>query len=350
VSANLGRGAAPLRPRAWLRTTAQKRAALFVAGAGIIGAAVWVGAGVTPQKRTEPPEDAGSKMIAQVVPPPPLSAEPPPIKSVAAAAPMLPPLVPPPPSISTVVPHGGSQAPAPLESFFARGPAGEHVAPSDPSGEGSTGGPTRVAFKAAALPGAKAGPAIDLTYMMMPQFIGCALENAIDSTLPGPIICHAVRDVLSPRGVVLMRAGTTITGEYKNNLRQGQNRIFAMSATAYTPEGIPVPLDGPMADGLRRAGISGQVDNHYLERFGAGVLMMLTEGGFGLGQAALSQNSAYLNIGSGYGAEDVATQILQSQINIPPTISAPPGAIVTIITRYPIDFSDALHVKPREEP
>lgn len=261
--------------------------------------------------------------------------------------PLPPPLVPPPPQLSAVAPHL-EQPPAPLESFFARGPADAQRVASDPPAEGSAGGTTRVAFKAATLPGAKAGPAIDLTYAMMPQFIGCALDNAVDSTLPGPLLCHTVRDVLSPRGVVLMRAGTTIIGEYKNSLRQGQGRLLAASATAYTPEGIPVPLDGPMADGLGRAGISGQVDNHLMERFGAGVLLMLTEGGFGLGQAALSQGgNTYLNIGNG-GAQDVASQVLQQQINIPPTISAPPGAIVTIITTHPIDFSDAMHLRTRD--
>jgi type IV secretion system protein VirB10 len=183
----------------------------------------------------------------------------------------------------------------------------------------------------------------------MPQIIPCALDTAIDSSLAGPIMCHITQDVLSPRGVVLMARGTAVTGEYKNEVKTGQARLFTMAATAITPEGIPVPLDSPMADGLGRAGTTGEVDNHYFERFGAGILLSIGEGAMGLAQAVLQKGgNSYFSINSGgSGVSDIATEILRKQIDIPPTIVVPPGSLVAIVVRYPIDFRDALKVSLR---
>jgi len=54
-----------------------------------------------------------------------------------------------------------------------------------------------------------------------------------------------------------------------------------------------------------------------------------------------------LNLNSGGGVEQIAGQILQSQINIPPTIYVPPGAIVSLLIDHPIDFSDAIKATTR---
>jgi type IV secretion system protein VirB10 len=94
-----------------------------------------------------------------------------------------------------------------------------------------------------------------------------------------------------------------------------------------------------MADGLGRTGLDGNVDNHYLQRFGGAVLLSLVDGGLSLGQAALSKgNNTYLSIQSG-DTSGLAEEILRNTINIPPTITVPQGKDVTIWVRYPIDFS-----------
>ena len=99
----------------------------------------------------------------------------------------------------------------------------------------------------------------------------CA-EHGDGFTIAGAITCHTTQDILSPDHVLLMAAGTQITGTYKNDIRQGQSRLFAFAGYAITKEGIPVPLDSQVADGLGRSGIEGNVDNHFFERFGAGIL------------------------------------------------------------------------------
>lgn len=212
---------------------------------------------------------------------------------------------------------------------------------------------THVAFAPTTMAGGKAGPAMRLTYVMMPQTIPCALDTAMDSTLAGPILCHTTQDVLSPAHITLLPVGTIVVGSYKNDVRNGQHRLFALTGNAITADGIPVPLNSPVADGLGRAGIEGDVDNHYVERFGAAVALTAAQAAITLGQAALTsgnQSNTNFNFsggGSG-GVETLATEILRQQGTIPPTISVPPGAIVSVVIDHPIDFSEALHVETRQ--
>jgi type IV secretion system protein VirB10 len=147
-----------------------------------------------------------------------------------------------------------------------------------------------------------------------------------------------------------MAAGTSVVGSYRGGeVKTGQTRMLALSASALTREGIPVPLDYGLTDGLGRTGLTGDVDNHYPERFGAALLLTAADAAVSIAQSALSSaNSQTLNIGGsisgGNGIASIAQEMLRSQINIPPTIPVPPGTIVSILVDHPVDFSDALKV------
>lgn len=328
--------------------------ALFGVGtAALVGFVFWH----SPQKKAE---DDGVKMhqagIGQTVAfTLPEIHQPPPVTPKPAAIVAPPP--PPPPQMWGNVSNMLPATPAKEETHHRMLSYGGAMPVSAPNagggqaaGASASGGETKVAFKGATIPGGKAGLLADRSLMMMPGLIHCTLESAIDSTLPGPIMCHTSQDVLSPTGVTLMERGTTIMGEYKNDAHQGQERLFAMAATAYTPKGVVVPLDGPMADGLGRAGMSADtVDNHNLQRFGGAVMLSLVSGAIGTGQAALSHGSGntYLNFNSG-GLQEASTEALRNSINIPPTITKNQGEDVTIWIRYPISFADVYRLEPRQ--
>lgn len=227
--------------------------------------------------------------------------------------------------------------------------------PADPKAtaekhEASQTGPgTRVAFKPTEIPGGRAGKAMRLDYVMLPQSIECALDTAMDSTFAGFVRCHTTHDVESPSHVTLMPAGTLISGAYKNEVRTGQTRIYAFAANAFTPEGIPVPLDSSLGDGYGRTGVGGEVDNHYVERFGAALALTGFQSAIGIAEAALSKGgNSYFSFNSGGGVQDLATEILHQQGNIPPTITVPPGTIVSVIVDHPVSFEDAIKVTTRE--
>jgi type IV secretion system protein VirB10 len=231
--------------------------------------------------------------------------------------------------LSYVVPHSDGPKPA--------------AAPPSPR-EGGDPPQTGLAFQASSLPGVKASPAIDDTYQLMPGLLPCVLDTAIESDLPGPLLCHLPGPVYSPKGVLLMEARTQVIGRYESMGKNGGSRLLAVSTYAHTPNGIWVPLAGnPMADDLGRTGFDGAVDNHYLERFGGAVILSLTESGLGIVQAAVSKGgNTYISTDS---ANNLAEQILQSQVNTAPTFSKHQGETIAIWLTEPIDFSDSYKIR-----
>ena len=228
--------------------------------------------------------------------------------------------------LSYVVPHTDGPKPAPPPAEPAR---------------------TGLEFRTATVPGMKASPAIDDTYQLMPGLLPCVLDTAIESDLPGPLLCHLPGPVYSPKGVLLMEAETQVIGKYQTMSRHGGNRLMAISTYAHTPNGIWVPLTGEsLSDDLGRTGLDGAVDQHYLQRFGGAILLTLTEGAMGILQAAVAKGgNTYLNLNTGSGVGGVAQQILQSQIDIPPTFSKHQGETIALFLDQPIDFSDSYRIR-----
>jgi type IV secretion system protein VirB10 len=210
---------------------------------------------------------------------------------------------------------------------------------------GGNPGATSIAYKGTQIPVAKAGAANDTTLWLMPGIYHCVLDTAVSSEISGPFMCHVSEAIRSDAGAVLMERGTRIVGQYQSEIHQGQSRIPTLAVTAWTPNGVPVPLNSSMADGLGRVGMDGEVNNHYLQRFGSSVLLLLTQGALGAAQAALQHgnNNTYLQTG---GFESAATEALRNSINIPPTITKNQGEDVAFFVTMPVDFSAAyeLHV------
>ncbi|MGH7096644.1 MAG: TrbI/VirB10 family protein [Stellaceae bacterium] len=265
-----------------------------------------------------------------------------------------PPAPPPPPAIKTVarsipVPHFPTPAPVrladrPIMMSYAvkqDPPKPPAAAPADPQ--------TKLAFAASAIPGSKASPAYDETYMLDPGLLSCVLDVAIESSLPGPLMCHLPGPVYSSKGVLLMPAGTQIMGQYRTMQNNGADRLMAVSTFAHTPDGVWVPLTGePLADGLGRSGLAGNIDNHYMQRFGGAVMLDLAQSGLGIVQSSMAtRGSAFISTSAN---GNLASQILQATINMPPTFSRPQGGLIALWITHPIDFSDSYRIRPVAQP
>jgi type IV secretion system protein VirB10 len=213
------------------------------------------------------------------------------------------------------------------------------------AGEGGGGAerkdtPTHVAYKGTAVVGGKSGTMPDRNLVLMPGVLRCTMATAINSDLEGPFICNLPGDVMSPTGVVLMEKGTQIVGSYSSKVSTGQKRLMTVAGTAYTPNGVVVPLGTPMADSLGRTGLEGDVDRHLMERFGGAIALSLVDMAFGLGQASLSKGgNTYLSFSNGNGVSSLAQEVLRSQIDIKPTITVNQGQDVALWIVVPIDFS-----------
>jgi type IV secretion system protein VirB10 len=169
-------------------------------------------------------------------------------------------------------------------------------------------------------------------------FIDCTLETAIDSTLPGMTTCITATDTFGVDGkVVLLERGTKLVGETRGQAQQGSARVFVLWTEARTPTGVVVPLDSPGTDELGRSGLSGKVNRHFWERFGAAILISLIDGGV---QAASrsSGGGGGTVIYSPSTSQDVMTEVLKGTINIAPTVTKHQGDRIQVLVARDLDF------------
>lgn len=178
--------------------------------------------------------------------------------------------------------------------------------------------------------------------------IDCAGDTAFDSTQAGISTCTVTKNVYSDDGhVVLIERGSQINSEYRSNLAPGQKRVFILSARIRTPEGVTAEIDSPAADALGRMGIDGYVDNHWGARIGAAMLLGLTQDAIGyLATRGGNGNSSTVYENTQQQGNDMASRVLDSTINIPPTLTQNQGAEFTIVVARDLDFSPVYALEP----
>ncbi|RDK01142.1 type IV secretion system protein VirB10 [Paraburkholderia lacunae] len=178
--------------------------------------------------------------------------------------------------------------------------------------------------------------------------IDCAGDTAFDSTQAGISTCTVTKNVYSDDGhVVLIERGSQINSEYRANLAPGQKRVFILSARIRTPEGVTVEIDSPAADALGRIGVSGYVNNHWGERIGAAMLLGMTQDAIGyLATRGGNSNGSVVFENTQQQGNDMASRVLDSTINIPPTLTQNQGAEFTIIVARDLDFSPVYALEP----
>jgi type IV secretion system protein VirB10 len=178
--------------------------------------------------------------------------------------------------------------------------------------------------------------------------IDCAGDTAFDSTEAGLSTCTVTKNVYSDDGrVVLIERGSQINSQYRSNLSPGQKRTFILAARIETPHGVTVEIDSPAADALGRMGIDGYVDNHWGARFGAAMLLGVTQDAIGyLATRGGNSNGSVVYENTQQQGKDMATRVLDSTINIPPTLTQNQGAEFTIVVARDLDFGSVYALQP----
>jgi type IV secretion system protein VirB10 len=184
--------------------------------------------------------------------------------------------------------------------------------------------------------------------LLLPKgaFIDCTLETALDSTLPGMTTCITATDTFSADGsTVLMERGTKLVGETRGEVAQGSARVFVLWSEARTPTGVVIPLSSPGTDELGRAGLAGNVNRHFFQRFGAAILISVISGA--VQSAVASQSSGSTVIYNPSGSQDVMSEVLKGTLNIPPTITKNQGDRIQVLVARDLDFRSVYELKPR---
>lgn len=169
--------------------------------------------------------------------------------------------------------------------------------------------------------------------------IPAVLETAINSDLPGFTRAIVSRDVRSFDGKnVLAPRGSRLIGQYRSGVALGQSRAFVIWTRLVRPDGVYIDLDSPASDALGRGGLEGEVDSHFMQRFGGAILLSLISVGANL---AANDNDTQVIINSSRTGTDAASVALNKNLDIAPTIKVAQGAAIRIFVARDLDFSGA---------
>lgn len=187
-------------------------------------------------------------------------------------------------------------------------------------------------------------------------WIPCILETQLNSSVAGNTSCVIPEDVYSDDGkVVLIEKGSRGQGSFGNTLKVGDQRIAVMWSRIKTTRGIVVDVESPAADGVGTTGAGGYVDNHWLDRIGAAVLLSFVEDGMAYATAraqnssresetsatsvgARSATNVFLPSNSIGSTRQLAEKVLDSTINIPPTLQKNRGDRIMIFVNRDLWF------------
>ncbi|NVD69582.1 type IV secretion system protein VirB10 [Duganella sp. BJB1802] len=177
--------------------------------------------------------------------------------------------------------------------------------------------------------------------------IDCNLSLRIISEVSGMAVCVLSSAVYGDSGnVVLAEQGSVATGDYVAVSEQGQRRLFILWTRLKTPKGVLVNLNSPAADALGTSGLEGYVDNRWSERVGAAFLLSMVQDAIGYETAKATAGNGNGNAATGIAVfqntteagNRLAERILNSTINIKPTIYKNQGDRASITVARDLDF------------
>lgn len=183
--------------------------------------------------------------------------------------------------------------------------------------------------------------------------ISCNLGSEIKTDQVGFLDCVLDFPVKSMDGtVVLMEAGTTIFGEYQRGVDRGGKAIFVLWTEAITPLGVTVPLDSPGTGQLGSAGLEGEVDNKFWQRFsGAFMFSILQDGAAYATQKAVKPDTTgdvVVMPNTQTTGTSAASEILKQGADIKSTLYKRHGSAVGITVARHVDFSSVYKLSLQE--
>ncbi len=318
-------------------------------GVGVLGFMTW---GLWPTPPKGPPVQSFNHSEGRPWAPPALPA----VAMVPApAAP--PPLIPAAPVAAAVPPPTAVAPTAPIMGFWqnptviqANVQAAQQRVAEAAKQDGSNSGPgveragvDRQQVKAGITARATVGKPFNLSFLLKRNTIfHCLPEQPLDSSVAGPIGCMVTEDVYSADGsVVLIEQGSTVDGEVVRGPDLGMSRMFLEFDEILTLKGIPIYLSAAAGDTLGTVGVDGYLNEHLWRKLKAALLLSAVEiAGNVVSNETQQTGSLNLNVGSSAG-QNLASQELAHDINIPTTLYRNQAQPLTVIVRQDIPMDDA---------
>lgn len=180
--------------------------------------------------------------------------------------------------------------------------------------------------------------------------IPAVLITGINSDLAGPITAQVSESVYdTPTGKnLLIPQGSKLFGRYSNQIAMGQSRVLVGWQRITFPDGRTLDIGSmPAADDVGYAGMSDQVNNHWMRLLGNALLLSAVTGGVALSQRDVNQSGGVYNASAtqvmsqqlGVVLGRVISQVITRNLNISPTLEIRPGFRLNVITTKDLTFS-----------
>ncbi len=179
-------------------------------------------------------------------------------------------------------------------------------------------------------------------------FIPCILETQLFSTVPGESSCLVPDDVYSDDGTTLLiEKGSKVSGTYGSTMKVGDSRIAIVWNRIKTTTGVVIDVESPASDGIGVMGVDGNLDNHWPERIGAALLLSLIEDAVSIEVAKQGSTTATQGTSTTGTAKTMSEKVLESTINIPPTLTKPRGSRLAIFVKRDLWFDGVYALSKR---
>jgi hypothetical protein len=234
---------------------------------------------------------------------------------------------------------------------------------TSPDGDGEA--PSSPDYADAGLPGVVSGFPVERSRVLnADRYIPAVLENTLNSELPGRAIAVVERPVFGEdQRLVLIPAGSRVIGSYKSGAKYGQARLDISWTRILRPDGVTINIEGAGADIMGRAGIPGDLDSRFVEKYGSSFLtsVIAAAGTWALAGSSTLSTSALGTTQTlspraqaanrlGNDTDALAQRMVQDNVDIRPVLTVPAGTRLVIIPSEDIWLRDPNHLQPVTPP
>jgi len=187
------------------------------------------------------------------------------------------------------------------------------------------------------------------TLMLRGTYIRCVLESHIVTDIPGFTSCVVTEPIYSFSGKrLLLPKGSKVLGKY--DTEPNGPRVAVIWDRIVTPTGIDVNMASPGVDSLGGSGHPGHLDEHWITRIGAAMLISLFSDAFKYaatqyGPSTNSVTNSGLAVQSPFESntaqtlQGLANQAVRRAANLPATVTIHQGTVVNVYVARDVDFS-----------
>ena len=231
--------------------------------------------------------------------------------------------------------------------------------------EESDAPPSAPDYSDAGLPGVVSGFPVERSRVLTAdRYIPAVLENTLNSELPGRAIAVVERPVFGEdERFVLIPAGSRVIGAYRSGAKYGQARLDISWTRILRPDGVTINLEAVGGDIMGRAGIPGDLDSRFVEKYGSSFLTSviaaagtwalagnttLSTSALGTTQTLSPRAQAANRLGN--DVDSLAQRMVQDNADIRPVLTVPAGTRLVIVPTEDIWLRDPNHPQPITPP